>query len=120
LVLDSHGSHTTAEFDRYCAKNNIITLYMPLYSSYILQPLNVSCFAVLKKVYGQLVESYIRVGINYINKLNFLALYQQARVTILTQDNIKSSFIATRLVLFNPDRVLSELHILMRIPSPPP
>jgi hypothetical protein len=48
LVLDSHGSYLTAEFDHICTENHIISIYMPPYSSYLLQPLDVSCFAVLK------------------------------------------------------------------------
>ena len=55
LILDGHGSHVTAEFDQYCQQNHIIVLCMPPYSSYLLQPLDVSCFSVLKKSYGSVV-----------------------------------------------------------------
>jgi hypothetical protein len=48
LILDGHGSHVTAEFDQYCTQNSIIVLCMPAHSFHILQPLDVSCFAVLK------------------------------------------------------------------------
>jgi hypothetical protein len=41
LILDSHGSHGTPEFDTFCKEKNIITLCMPAYSSHILQPLDV-------------------------------------------------------------------------------
>lgn len=91
---------------------------MPPHSSHILQPLDVSCFAVLKRVYGRLVEANMRMGINHINKLDFQALYREARTTTFTQNNINSGFMATGLVPFNPDRVLSKLHVLMRTPSP--
>jgi hypothetical protein len=56
LILDGHRSHLTAEFDQTCMENNIILVCMLLYSSYLLQPLNISCFTVLKRQYGQLVE----------------------------------------------------------------
>jgi hypothetical protein len=49
LVLDGHGSHLTAEFDRTCTKNHIIPICMPPHSSHLLQSLDVSCFAVLKR-----------------------------------------------------------------------
>ena len=42
IVLDGHGSHATAEFDRFCMEKNIIPLYMPPHSSHLLQPLNVA------------------------------------------------------------------------------
>ena len=36
LILDGHGSHLTPQFDRICAENDIIPLFMPTYSSYLL------------------------------------------------------------------------------------
>ncbi|KAL1982496.1 hypothetical protein VTN96DRAFT_1287 [Rasamsonia emersonii] len=39
LILDGHGSHATAEFDKFCTERNIIPLYMPPHSSHLLQPL---------------------------------------------------------------------------------
>jgi hypothetical protein len=56
LILDGYGSHLTAEFDHICTENNIILVCMPLYSLHLLQPLDVGCFAVLKRYYGQHVE----------------------------------------------------------------
>ena len=64
LVLDSHGSHLTPEFDQLCTKNDIIPLCMPAHSSHLLQPLDVGCFAVLKRSYGRLVDQQMRLGIN--------------------------------------------------------
>lgn len=57
LVLDGHGSHLTPQFDKLCAENNIIPICMPPHSSHLLQPLDVGCFTVLKRAYGELVES---------------------------------------------------------------
>jgi hypothetical protein len=65
---------------------------MPLYTSYILQLLNVRCFALLKQAYkieiNILVDSYI----NYINKraflVTFLAIYNKA----ILKNNILLSF----------------------------
>jgi hypothetical protein len=52
LILDGHGSHVTAEFDRYCTKHDIIVLCMPFYLSHLFQSLDIACFAVLKRLYG--------------------------------------------------------------------
>jgi hypothetical protein len=79
LILDGYGSYITAEFDQYCSANLIIILCMPPYSSYLLQPLDVSCFSVLKRSYGALVQEQMRAGINYIDKDDFLELYVRAR-----------------------------------------
>jgi hypothetical protein len=60
LVFDGHGSHVTPEFDQYCIDHDIVVLCMPPHSSHLLQPLDVSCFSVLKRVYGQGVEELMR------------------------------------------------------------
>jgi hypothetical protein len=79
LILDGHGSYVTADFDQYCSANLIIVLCMPPHSSHLLQPLDVSCFSVLKRSYGALVQEQMRAGINHIDKDDFLELYVRAR-----------------------------------------
>lgn len=44
---------------------------MPAHSSRLLQPLDVGCFAVLKRAYGQFVRDLMRIGVNHIDKLDF-------------------------------------------------
>ncbi|OBS16448.1 hypothetical protein FPOA_27434 [Fusarium poae] len=41
LILDGHESHHSANFERYCEENKIITLCMPAHASHLLQPLDV-------------------------------------------------------------------------------
>jgi hypothetical protein len=91
---------------------------MPPHSSYILQLLDVGCFSVLKRSYGYLVEQKMRLSVNYINKQEFLPLYQQARAEALHESNLRSSFAAIGLVPYEPDRVLSYLHTQYYTPSP--
>ena len=93
---------------------------MPAYSSHLLQPLDVGYFAVLKRLYGRMVETKIRVGINHIDKLDFLEVYPSARIKAFKSETIKNSFLATGLVLFGPDRVILKLNIRLRTPTPPP
>ncbi|EEA20812.1 hypothetical protein TMatcc_000803 [Talaromyces marneffei ATCC 18224] len=120
LILDGHGSHLTAEFDRTCTENNIIPICMPPHSSHLLQPLDVGCFAVLKRHYGQQVEQRMRHGFNHIDKLDFLMAFPQARTEAYTARTIQNSFVATGLVPFNPDRVIQQLNIRLKTPTPPP
>jgi hypothetical protein len=75
LILDGHGSHLTPEFDKHCQENFIIPLCMPPHSSHLLQPLDVSCFAVLKTLYGQQITKNMHLGINHIDKTEFLCAY---------------------------------------------
>ncbi|EED13550.1 transposon, putative [Talaromyces stipitatus ATCC 10500] len=120
LILDGHGSHLTAEFDRTCTENNIIPVCMPPHSSHLLQPLDVGCFAVLKRHYGQLVEQRMRLGFNHIDKLDFLTAFPKARTMAYKAQTVRNSFTATGLVPFNPDRVYQQLTVRLKTPTPPP
>jgi hypothetical protein len=91
---------------------------MPPHLSHLLQLLDISCFAILKRSYRKLVEQKISLSINYIDKQEFIPLYQQARYKALHKRNIRSGFAATGLVPFKPDRVLSVLHTSIQTPSP--
>ena len=120
LILDGHGSYLTPKFDEICEKNDTIPICMPPHSSHLLQPLDISCFAVLKRAYSRLVELKMRVGINHIDKLDFLKAYPTARIEAFKSETIKNSFAAAGLVPYGPDRVLSKLNIYLRTPTPPP
>jgi hypothetical protein len=76
---------------------------MPIYLLYLLQPLDVGCFSPLKYAYSCLIKDKIQLSFNYINKFNFLKAYPQAYIAIFLADNIKSGFLATRLILLNLD-----------------
>lgn len=119
LILDGHGSHSTPEFDLFCSEHSIITLCMPPHSSHLLQPLDVSCFAVLKRSYGRRIEEYMRVGVNHIDKPDFLTAYLSAREESMTISTIRNGFAATGLVPYDPERVLSKLNTQLRTPTPP-
>lgn len=69
LILDRHESHHSLEFQEICQKNSIFTLCIPAHSSHLLQPLDISCFPLLKRVYSREVEGLIRNHINHITKL---------------------------------------------------
>jgi hypothetical protein len=118
LILDGYGSYVTPEFDQYCADHSVIVLCMPPHSSHLLQPLDVSCFSVLKRSYGRLVEQKMSLGVNHIDKQEFLYLYQQARAEALHENNLRAGFAATGLVPFEPNRVLSLVHTQYHTPSP--
>lgn len=119
LILDGHGSHATAEFDKFCTERHIIPLYMPAHSSHLLQPLDVSCFSPLKRFYGQKVQEMMQSGIHTIDKEDFLYLYIPTRQQALSAANICSGFAATGLVPLSPEEVLSKLNIQLKTPTPP-
>jgi hypothetical protein len=119
LILDGHGSYLTPQFDRICAENDIIPLCIPAHSSHLLQPLDVGCFAVLKRAYGRFVSDLARRGYNHIDKFDFLEDYQRARQEAYQSSTIRNSFAASGLVPIDAERVLSKLDISLRTPSLP-
>jgi hypothetical protein len=120
LILDGHGSHLTPQFDRICAENDIIPLCMPAHASHLLQPLDVGCFAVVKRAYSRFVSDLARTGYNHIDKCDFLENYQHARLEAFQKPAIiQNSFAASGLVPIDAERVLSKLNISLRTPTPP-
>jgi hypothetical protein len=85
---------------------------MPAHTSHILQPLDVSCFSPLKKVYGSQMK--IRLSINYITKEEFLPAFLTAYRQVITTETITSSFKATSLIPFDPQRVLDKLSPIIK------
>ena len=79
---------------------------MPPHSSHLLQPLDVSCFSVLKWSYRQAVETLMQAGINHVDKDDFLELYLQARLVPFSVTTVQSGFRATGLVPFDLEQVL--------------
>ena len=92
--------------NQYCLEYSIIMLCLPPYSSHLLQPLDSGCFSVLSRSYGKLVEELISLGVNHIDKQEFISLYQKARVEALNENNIRSGFAAIGLVPHESHRVL--------------
>jgi hypothetical protein len=91
---------------------------MPSYTSYILQLLDIGCFALLKRVYKTEINVLANSNITYINKKAFLDTFNQVFNKAFLKDNIQSSFQATGLVL-DPEVVLSRLEVKPYTPSPP-
>jgi hypothetical protein len=93
---------------------------MPPHSSHLLQPLDVGCFAVLKRAYSRFISDLARCGYNHIDKFDFLDDYKRARLEAFHQPAIiQNSFAASGLVPIDAERVLSKLNISLRTPTPP-
>jgi UDP-N-acetylglucosamine pyrophosphorylase len=92
---------------------------MPPHASYILQPLNVGCFAPLKQAYKEEIRVLVNCFINYINKKAFLDAYKKVYKRVFLSNNIILSFRATSLVPDNAEVVLSKLKAKPRTPTPP-
>jgi hypothetical protein len=123
LMLDGYKSHVLIDFQCYCKENKIVTLYMLIHSSHLLQPLNVKYFGLLKKSYGKEIKNLIQVHISYIIKIKFFAAFKNVFMASFSEANVREGFQEAELVLFNLETVLSKLDITPCTPtptSPPP
>jgi hypothetical protein len=84
------------------------------YLSHLLQPLDVACFAPLKRSYGDSISALARNHIYYINKETFLLAFKAAYEQIFTEENARAGFRGAGLVLFNLEVVLSKLNVRLR------
>jgi hypothetical protein len=119
LIIDGHESHNSTEFQQYCKEHKIITLCMPLHLFHLLQPLDVGCFAPLKKAYGRQAELLMRNKITRISKLEFLPCFKAAFDESITESNIWGGFRGAGLVPFNPEAVISKLEVCLCTPPLP-
>ncbi|KAG6996916.1 hypothetical protein FocnCong_v015071 [Fusarium oxysporum f. sp. conglutinans] len=118
LILDGHGSHHSLDFEKYCQANKIITLFMPPHSSHLLQPLDVGCFSLLKKAYGQVIEHLIRCSITHVSKTEFFPAFYAAFQATMIEKNIKAAFRGAGLIPLDPESVVSKLDVHLRTPTP--
>jgi hypothetical protein len=119
LIINGHKSHCSLEFQDYCKENKIITLCMPSHSLHLLQPLDVACFAPLKRSYGDGISALARNHIHHISKKTFLPVFKAAYKHTFTEENACAGFRSAGLVAFNPDAVLLKLDVRLRTPTPP-
>ena len=95
LILDSHKSHQLLLFQNRCEESKVITLCMPAHASHLRQPLDVGCFAALKRAYKKVHDN------------------------VFSSSNIITGFRTAGLVPDNPEAVLLKLDVKPRTPSPP-
>ena len=101
LIMNNHKNYETFKFNITCKKLNIISIYMPLHSSYLLQPLNVSFFSLLKKMYTKKFKNIFQLNINHVNKLEFLEIYKQIQLQVFIKSNILNVFKSIGIFPFN-------------------
>ena len=119
MILNGYESYHSYEFEEYCKDNAIITFYISTHSFHILQLLDVGCFGPLKRAYGKQIEDLIRMHINHITKVEFLAAFKDAFYASFNEKNVRGGFREAGLVPFDPQLVISKLNIKLRTPTSP-
>ena len=109
LLLDRHGSHLTAKFIAFCLNKNIDLVVLPLYTSHILQPLDVGVFSPLKRALSAEIEKLFRLDTRQIPRYKWTEAYITARNRAFIPRSIESSFRASGIYLLSPITILSTL-----------
>jgi hypothetical protein len=91
---------------------------MPVYSLYLFQPLDVGIFSPLKRAYRQGIDTNMRLGINHIDKQEFLQIYPLARASAFTASNIHGAFRGAGLIPLDPAVVIKHLKVESRQLTP--
>ncbi|KAF1922491.1 uncharacterized protein M421DRAFT_19472, partial [Didymella exigua CBS 183.55] len=86
------------------------------HSSHLLQPLDVTCFSPLKRVYGDKISALARSRSNHINKKTFLPAFKAIYTKALTLGNTRVGFRYAGLVPHNSDAVLSKPDVRLGMP----
>jgi hypothetical protein len=104
LIVDGHSSHASLDFIGLAEQHRVIVLCFPAHATHLLQPLDVGCFASLKKEYCELLMTEQRA--QSTNRDDFIHLYAEAQ-KVLTPALIQSSFKSTGIWPFNPAKVMT-------------
>lgn len=112
LIMDGHGSHITANVISFCMEHAIDLLILPPHTSHVLQPLDVSVFAPLKRALAAETDAVSRLDSGRIQRIEWTRMYIRARARALTSVNILSGWRATGL------EPLSPIYVLEKLPSP--
>lgn len=107
--MDGHGSHITANVISHCMQNAIDLLILPPHTSHVLQPLDVSIFAPLKRALAAETDAAARLDSGRIPRVEWTAMYIRAREKALTAANIVSGWKATGLCPLSAITVLDKL-----------
>ena len=110
LVFDGYSSHLTQQFIDYCQENKIRPYRLPPYSTYYLQPYNISIFSTIKLYFKQEIQVEVFLGASKINKADFFSFFQRFHNKTFNSKRIyQSAFKKTSLILWNPIVALTKM-----------
>ena len=99
--MDGYSSYVNIKFIEFCWLKKIVPICLLLYLMYLLQPLDLVIFLVLKRLYLSKVNEYAVCGITSINRDYFLRILGEIWPQVYTRQLIISAFKAAGLLPFN-------------------
>ena len=125
LIMDGHSSHITANLIAFCMQSSIDLLILPSHCSHVLQPLDISMFAPLKRALAAETDALCRIDSGRIPRIEWTEMYIRAREKAFTSSNILSGWKGAGLMPLAPMHVLEKLlssldtgTAIRRTPSP--
>ena len=115
LIVDGNSSHALLEFIQLAEHHRVAVLCFPAHATHLLQPLDVVCFAPLKKKYSELLAAE---RARTVNRDDFVYLYADAQ-KVLTPALVKKSFSSTSIWPHDPSKVLTLPQVQAITPPPP-
>ena len=110
FIIDDHQSHLINKIIEFIENHKIIILCLSFHFINLLQPLNVNIFDSLAQIYKNELEALSRMSIEYyIDKVDFLKIYQKTRSTVMTSRVIQSAWRKFELLSLNLEIVLKTL-----------
>jgi len=111
LIFDRYISHVNREFLSTCLDYKVLPLCLPPHTTHFSQPLNVSTFAPLKRVYSNILDCHTEAGEYGVWKGKFYIFLIETEKIAFTPENICSKFWWTGLVPLDFDVVRRRLNI---------
>jgi len=101
LLMDGHATHVSVGLIDWAKQHHIILFILPSHTFHILQPLDVSCYGPLQKMYNHECHKRIRQSSSVITRYNICEIacgvYQKA----LSSENLVSGFRKTGIFPLN-------------------
>ena len=102
LIYDGHKSHVNHDLIEWALENKIVLFVLPAHTSHITQPLDVSCFAPLKKMYNSCCKTFLAENKGrVITRYDVCQILSKAFLKAVTPSNAISGFRKTGIFPLN-------------------
>ena len=109
FIMDDHNSHITVNFIAFCMKYLINLFILFPHTSHLLQLLNVSVFAPLKRTLAEKTDANFRFDFSHISRANWVSMFIWVRSRTLISSNVLAGWKNTGLKPFQPQEILQTL-----------
>jgi hypothetical protein len=100
------------DFIEYAKAHDILIYCLSLYSTHLIQPLDVIVFQLYKHYHEQAIDAAVRTNIKEFTKIDFLATLTEIRRQTFKFIIIRSAFEKTGIVPYTPSFVLDKFTII--------